>query len=117
MNEIDLTKKPLKRGELSTWYAAALAAQSSSGLSILAYAKKLGVSAPTLYLWKRRLSARANAKSETPKPGLVELVLERDRGDSTSPFVVRLGEDRSLEVSPGFDDTELRRLMQVLESC
>ncbi len=117
MTEIDLTVKPKKREELPGWYAAMLADQSSSGLSIIAYAKKRGMSAPTLYLWRRRLKAQEGIQMDAIHPGLVEVVLKGNRGGLTQPFVVRLRGDRSLEVPLGFDDDELLRLVQALESC
>ena len=38
-------------------------------------------------------------------------------GKGAETFVVRLGRDRSIEVPPRFDATQLGRLVGVLESC
>jgi hypothetical protein len=49
MTEVDLTDRPRSRRDLARWYAAALKEQESSGLSMAAYAKELGIAAVTLY--------------------------------------------------------------------
>lgn len=112
MIDFDLCHRPERREDLAEWYAAALEDQSSSGLSVAEYARELGVTAATLYQWRRRLRSRPQAY------GLVE-VMPADGGpvEGTSSFIVHLGGDRRIEVPEGFDDSGLRRLVTVLESC
>ena len=121
MHTIDLTERPKTRNrdELASWYAAALDEQSSSGLSMAEYASKLGVTATTLYQWKRRLSVEEDrAEFETPRSmGLVEVSLEgcSSTGEA-GHFVVRLG-NRWVEVPRRFEDADLLRLVAILEAC
>ncbi len=119
MQDIDLTERPRSRGDLAAWYAAALEDQAASGLSLPGYADELGVTATTLYQWKRRLSAEDGGEFETSRSlGLVEVSLDdRERAGDSVPFVVRLGHDRCVEVPRRFDDQDLIRLVGILESC
>lgn len=116
MKRNDLQERPERREELAGWYAELLEAQASSGLSMADYAAEVGVTAGTLYQWKRRLADYA--EFETPRSlGLVEVSVKRGPSERTaSPFVVRLG-DRCVEVPQQFDDEDLIRLIGVLESC
>ena len=120
MADIDLTERPQSREDLAQWYAAALAEQESSGVSVAEFAEVLGVTATTLYQWRRRLAAGSHRQRQAgPAPiGLVEVTVDRDvtAGDA-DPFVVRLGSDRGIEVPRSFDESDLRRLIAVLESC
>jgi len=122
MPEIDLKRRPENREDLSSWYAAALAEQASSGLSVAEYADVVGVTATTLYQWRRRLAAGGGDKCRRSAPspvGLVEVTVCRGAvaADEAETFVVRLGCDRSIEVPSRFDAAELGRLVAVLESC
>ena len=78
MAKVDLTHRPASREELETWYSAALAEQESSGLSVADFAEELGVTATTLYQWRRRLSATsAEDRRRQPSPkGLVEVTVD-----------------------------------------
>jgi len=83
------------------------------------YAVELGVAAATLYQWKRRLSADDLAEFETPRSlGLVEVSIEDPPlAVASGPIVVRLGRGRCVELPSRFDDEDLIRLIEVLESC
>jgi transposase-like protein len=121
MSRIDINGRPRSRGELPGWYSAALEEQAASGLSMTEYADRLGVAAATLYQWKRRLSAddEGSAELETPRSlGLVEVSLESHRSIGREEnFVVRLGNGRLVEVPQRFEDSDLIRLLEVLEAC
>jgi transposase-like protein len=115
MRRIAIGERPNSRGELARWYASILEQQAESGLSVREYAARAGLSAWTLYEWRRRLSSLDS--DETPK--LIEVaVAGRTSADAAGALVVRLGDGRrSIAVPAGFDSDELRRLMAVLESC
>ena len=117
MRRIDLGERPTSREELSAWYAAALDAQAASGLGVTAYAEQLGVSAWTLYQWRRRLSSSKDSKHR--RTNLVEVTIARTRSTAVDGcLVVRVHDGRrSIEVPRGFEAEELRRLIAVLESC
>jgi len=120
MRTNDKGRRPVGRDELAQWYAEVLADQASSGLSVAEYADEIGVTASTLYHWRRRL-AEDESDSHGRRPyGLVEVAIEDDRRAGKSEaaqLVVRLDSGRSIEVPAGFDGVELRRLVAVLESC
>jgi hypothetical protein len=118
MRRIDLGRRPASRDELAAWYGAALDAQAASGLSGGGYAEQLGVSAWTLYQWRRRLSGSGDDVSEADQGKLVEVTMARQSRSSGGSLVVRVNEGRrSIEVPRGFDDDDLRRLVAALESC
>ena len=79
-----------------------------------AYAERLGVSAWTLYQWRRRL-----AESPDDRAKLIEVAVAGPSDPaSTSPLVVRVNDGRrAIEVPREFDPNELRRLLAALESC
>lgn len=82
-----------KRELLAEWRA--------SGLSRAAFARQQGVSPSSLYRWRRALE----------RPAFVEVVAAEPTG---SAFVLRLPRGVEVDVSPGFDAAELRRLVQAL---
>lgn len=120
MRRIDVGPRPTSRDELEQWYSEALDAQSASGLSVAEFAGRMGVSVPTLYMWRRRLGSRGRAAQLPAK--LVEVMVARPSSPShaaaSSTMVVRLcAGRRSIDVPAGFDDDELLRLVAALESC
>ena len=117
MSRFDLGERPSSRDELAVWYSAALEEQAASGLSVQAYAERLGVSAWTLYQWRRRLPAAASTKRN--RANLVEVTIARPNpATCASSLVVHVNEGRrSIDVPRGFDSDELRRLVEALESC
>ncbi len=120
MTNIDLRERPQNREDLAEWYAAALAEQESSGASVAHFAEELGVTATTLYQWRRRLASGSHRRHQARSApiGLVEVTVDRDvTASDIEPLVVRLGPDRGIEVPRSFDESDLRRLVAVLESC
>ena len=106
--------RPTSRKERAAWYGAVLEAQARSGLSVCDYAERIGVTATTLYWWRRRLGQGGGARDPV---SLVEVAVAGPEG-SGEAMVVRLSDGRhSIEVPRGFDDDALRRLIGVLESC
>ncbi len=110
--------RPVERDELARWYGEILSDQASSGLSMAEYAEEVGVTASTLYSWRRRL-AQGDGRARSPF-GLVEVTIEDEQdvpSAGTGQLVVSLGGGRRIEIPGGFDGAELRRLVRVLESC
>ena len=109
--------RPRDRQGLSEWYAAALEDQATSGLSVADYAFEIGVTAATLYQWRRRLSEEGTGPARRGS-GLVEVMVKPGALASSWTYVVRIGcGGRSIEVPRGFDGDELQRLVTLLESC
>jgi hypothetical protein len=97
MENIDTKDRPRGREQLAAWYAQVLEAQGRSGLSIAEYGAQIGVTAATLYSWKRRLAPRSEGIFLVAGPtdmrksfnGLSGIVRERLGGDpmSRDPFL------------------------------
>lgn len=122
MRRKTIRERPASRSELAGWYAEVLEQQATSGLSVTDYAAVAGVSAWTLYQWRRRLAPVAPAGRKCDRattPRLIEVSIARPPARSTvSDLVVRVCEGRrSIAVPCGFNDEDLRRLVLVLESC
>ena len=117
MRRVDLSERPTSREDLADWYSAALSAQARSGLSVSDYAACIGVTAATLYQWRRRLSP--SSAGDQGGSNLVEVSIARPmRSSPDGGLIVHVGDDRrSIEVPAGFDAEDLRRLVAVLESC
>ena len=117
MRRIAIPERPTSRGELAAWYSSILEQQAESGLTVTAYAARVGVSAWTLYMWRSRLRAAQSSNRSTGRPKLIEVAM-RPTAPATEGLLVRIGDGRRSVVVPcGFDAGELRRLLEVLESC
>jgi transposase-like protein len=113
------TDRPTERSALTAWYEEALADQEASGLSVAAYAVKIGVTPATLYQWRRRLARdRGSDKAAT---GLVRVRVARNimqgEEEHAARLIVRLSRGRSIEIPAGFEAEELVRVIEVLEAC
>lgn len=118
MRRIAIPERPTSRGELAAWYSSILQQQAESGLTVTDYAVRVGVSAWTLYVWRRRLRAVRSSNRRTERPKLIEVAVGRPTAPATEGLLVRIGDGRrSVAVPCGFDASELRRLLEVLESC
>jgi hypothetical protein len=117
MSRIDPGARPTSRANLPSWYAAALKAQAASGVSLTSFARRLGVSAWTLYQWRRRLLRRP--RDGGPAARLVEVAIARPRPvDVVSSLVVHINDGRRrIEVPHGYDADDLRRVIAAIESC
>lgn len=100
---------------MAAWYRALLERQAESGLSVTDFAASAGVSAWTLYDWRRRLAGRDGDRDAAPR--MVEVAVVPTPAPTGTGIRVRLRSGHRLDVRPGFDDHELRRLIGVLESC
>jgi transposase-like protein len=108
-----MAAKTNRRGE--AFYRELLAEQAVSGLNLREFAEAKGIKPATLYVWSRRLRARAR-RWEEPSPALVPIQVAREDGPREG-YEVRLRGGRELRVPAGFDADELARLLLVLERC
>ena len=118
MTTIHAESRPASRSDLAAWYEAALDEQEGSGLSVAEFADEMGVTPTTLYSWRRRL------ESSPPGPqgeaaGLVRVQVSHNVVQAVTPaaLVVRVGNDRAIEIPPGFQAEDLVRVIEVLEAC
>ena len=80
---------------------------------------RLGISASTLGRWLRAgpgREPRRAVRSAAASPGFTEVSLVGATPQGVSAVVVLRG-GRRLRVPPGFDSTEVARLVRALESC
>lgn len=115
--------EPLRRGrranELANCYATLLKEQAESGLSMREFAVEAGVSAWTLYSWKRRLSVSSGA----PVPSDPELVAVEVVGGRKAiragmgGYELALPNGARLRVPRDFDAARVSELLAVLRAC
>jgi transposase-like protein len=116
MKRIPIGSRPTSRDELGGWYASILEEQARSGESVKEFAARAGISAWSLYQWRRRLSRGVSGRDQQPAR-LVEVALVQKERSQAGRLRVRLRCGHRVDVPAGFDDAELRRLIGVLESC
>ncbi len=118
MTTIHAESRPTSRSDLAAWYEAALDEQEGSGLSVAEYAEGIGVTPTTLYSWRRRLeSSPPGRQSEAAGLVRVQVCSDVDQAVTPAALVVRVGNDRAIEIPPGFDAEDLVRVIEVLEAC
>jgi hypothetical protein len=116
MKRIPIGSRPTSREELSGWYSSILDLQARSGLNMRDFAAGAGVSAWSLYQWRRRLSG-AVGRHDEPAPRLVEVAVAQKEPSQADCLHVRLRCGHRVDVPSDFDSDGLRRLIEVLESC
>jgi len=102
--------------EREAYYFELLDEQEASGLSVAAFAEERGLSAATLYSWRRRLG---RASSRSLGASLVEVCVHEDdpNEDATGRMTVITSSGARVEVDADFDESALARLLGVLERC
>ena len=114
-------RRPRGRKERVAWYAAALERQAGSGLSVAAYAARIGVTAATLYQWKKRLVEQAENSVEVNSAqsnGLIRVAVPNcPSAQAPEKFLVHLSSSRSIEVPQDFNTAALERLLGIVQAC
>lgn len=87
----------------------------SSGQTVAAFARDLGISAWTIYSWRRQERER-RAPREEELPSFVQLKVASSEVPA-QPLEVELEDGKRVRVPVGFDEEALRRLLGVLASC
>jgi transposase-like protein len=112
---------PTSGTTLSDHYASLLAAQESSGLSMQRFAALHGVSACTLYMWRRRLSAAASgAADDAPRLVAVDVVgsvRPAEVGTADDRYEIQLANGLSLRVPTDFVAARVAELVSTLRTC
>lgn len=106
------------------YYRGLLAEQKESGQSLKSFAASRGVSAWTLYGWRRRLGLggkgkrrRGSKRAEAKGSLLAVKVLGGVPIGEQYSFEVLVRGERRIRVRGGFDADELGRLIALIEKC
>jgi hypothetical protein len=84
--------------------------QVESGLSLAAWARQRGIGT-----WKLYKARRAAAAGDAPRPTFDPVTIVPSR--SSARFELEVGHGLVLRIPPDFDETSLRRLVEVLARC
>jgi transposase len=98
-----------KTGEAELKWRAQVEACETSGLTVAAFARREGLSAQSLSMWKRRLRAGAEATTS-----FVPVVVRDAAPVSRGAFELVLREGAVLRIPPDFDEATLSRLVRAL---
>jgi transposase-like protein len=133
MNQEDCVKTPevpsvasVAKGSAAKYWRTIVEEQRTSGLSVAAFCQQRGLTASSLFAWRRRLQGNgpvqhANAKSSKARPStFAEVnVQARRQVPEVAPAAcleLRLRGDRSVVVPRGFDRQHLMDLLAALEA-
>lgn len=86
-----------------------------SGQSVIDFARERGISPWSLYRWRRRLAGDP-APVCAAKPDFVQVTIKATPAPR-SAIQIELERGVRVNVPAGFDEGELRRLLEVLASC
>ncbi len=110
----------------ATGMEAVISRWDASGLSLRRFGQKEGISYSKLVYWRQKLrGGKAGAKRTAsipakPATDLVPVQVVPDEAPSNpspAPFSVWLGNGVAVDVPTGFDERDLRRLVDLLTSC
>jgi hypothetical protein len=87
-----------------------------SGLSRQEYSQREGIPVTTLDYYRQRTTRRAAAKRRAPASGLVKVKLEAAAVDPQRVFTLVLVNGRRIESGWNFGDTEMARLIRIVEA-
>jgi len=119
MSKSNTNERPKSRAARSAWYASIIEEQERDGISVTEAAQAAGITAVTLYRWKKLLSSQC-LLDPSPTQGLVRVQVEAAESRqalSANSMLLHLRQDRSIVVALGFDSGELTRLIEVCEAC
>ena len=106
------------RSGLEEHYRSLFDELAASGQSLRAFARQRGLSAWTLYGWRRRLGlSRLRKARDPPTPRLLEVDVRPTNGAPGGGMVLHLFGRHRVELAPGFAEDELRRIVRALSSC
>ena len=92
-----------------------------SGLSLLAFSRREELSYSKLQYWARKLGGSRTAGKKSQAVDLAPLHVVPDKAPCEPPkpevLSVWLTNGVALEVPAGFDEVELRRLLEILSAC
>lgn len=81
---------------------------------MLAFAREQDLCYTTLLRWRRRAVDQGNIQTAAPLRSPTFIPIELEAAAAGAEFVLNWAPNRSLRIPPGFDSSELRRLLDVL---
>lgn len=97
------------------YWRSLIAEQPGSGMSVLAWCDEHGVSAPSFYLWRRKLAKR-DAGRKSCRPSLLPVEIIPSMADeSRAPLEIELPSRARVRVRPGCDLELLRQVLAMLQ--
>lgn len=110
-------RRAVRTAGLESHYSQLLASHAASGLSLRRFAAVHGVSAWTLYGWRRRLSGKPTI---TPaiEPRLVAVdVIRAQPGSAASTYEIALPGGACLRLPRDFEARRVAELLEALRPC
>ena len=110
-------QKPKKETAAARWRKL-IEQQRESGLAVSAYCRERGISAASMFAWKRRLrpGSERPVAATFKRVKVVPETLGRSTDHPDTAIELRLRGGRHLIVRPGFDHQLLAELVEALES-
>lgn len=107
------------QGDLAAHYERLLTRQAASHLTMREFAALHGVSACTLYVWRRRLAAESEGvRASSGTLVAVDVVGGAREPDSTTVgYEVLLANGARLRVPPDFAASRVAELLELMRSC
>lgn len=88
-----------------------------SGLSRQEYCRREGMPVTTLDYYRQRSTRKATAARRAAAVGLVKVKLKAAAADPQRVFTLVLANGRRIESRWSFDDTEMMRLIRIVEAA
>lgn len=112
----------MSRAERAAEMAALIERWESSGLSQRVFAEQEGVAYSAFQYWRRRLRQPARAKKRRERAAPVQLspmriIPDAPRAAESAAFELRTPSGLAVSVPVGFDEHELRRLLDAVSAC
>lgn len=116
MSKLNSARRSPKQSKRTRWSAEdarrLLAKWPAGEMSLSAFARRLGVRPRRLYRWREKLQ-----KVTPPQISFKEISLPRSAVDPPGPLEIVLRSGAVVRVGKSFDESALRRLLEVLASA
>jgi hypothetical protein len=108
-------QQPSRSREREQSWRRIIAGQPESGMSVRAWCGEHGVSAPSFYIWRRRL-AKLAAERKLRRPQLLPVEIVPSAADeNVTPLEIELPSRARVRVRPGCDLELLRQVLTMLQ--
>ena len=106
---------PFRSQERERFWRGLIAEQPGSGMSVVAWCEEHGVSAPSFYVWRRKL-AQHDARRMSRRPSLLPVeIIPPTADESHAPLEIELPGQARVRVRPDCDLELLRQVLAMLQ--